>query len=68
MGLSDVLRVRAPLILLSVVLGCADVTYREGSGLAHTRYATVENFGDEHIAAEQIDDLLEEVVEILNVR
>ena len=67
MGLSDVLRVLAPLVLLPAVLGCADVGYRERSTLAHTRYATVENFGDEHIAAEQIDDLLEEVAEILNV-
>ena len=49
------------------MLGCADVSYRERSTLAHTRYATVENFGDEYIAGEQIDDLLEEVADILNV-
>ena len=67
MGLSDVRRVLAPLVLLPVMLGCAEVGYREQSTLAHTRYATVENFGDEYIAAEQIDDLLEEVAEILNV-
>jgi hypothetical protein len=66
-GLSDVLRIFAPLVLLPVVLGCADVSYRERSTLAHTHYATVENFGDEQIAPEQIDDLLEEVAEILNV-
>ena len=49
------------------MLGCADVGYRDRSTLAHTRYAAVENFGDEYIAAEQIDDLLEEVADILNV-
>jgi hypothetical protein len=57
----------APLGLLPVVLGCADVNYRERSALSHSRFATVENFGDENISAEQIDDLLEEVAEILNV-
>ena len=60
LGRSPVL---APLVLLPVVLGCADVSYRERSTLTHTRYATVENFGDEHIAAEQVDDLLEEVAD-----
>jgi hypothetical protein len=50
-----------------VVLGCAETSYRERSTLAQTRYATVENFGDEQISAEQIDDLLEEVAGILNV-
>lgn len=68
MGLPRVVRVLAPLLLLPVMLGCADVSYRERSSLAHTRYAAVENFGDEYIAAEQIDDLLEEVADILTVR
>jgi hypothetical protein len=68
MGFSDVFRVLAPLVLLPVVLlGCADLGYRERSTLAHTRFATIENFGDEQISAEQIDGLLEEVAEILNV-
>jgi hypothetical protein len=67
MGLSAVTRIIAPLALLPVVLGCADVSYQERSMLSHTRYATVENFGDEQIAAEQIDSLLEEVAEILDV-
>jgi hypothetical protein len=68
MGLSTALRILGPLFLLPMVLGCADVSYRDRSTLAHTRYATVENFGGEYIAAEQIDDLLEEVAEILNVK
>ena len=67
MGLPSVVRVFAPLLLLPVMLGCADVSYRERSTLAHTRYAAVENFGDEFIAAERIDDPLEEVADILNV-
>jgi len=67
MSLSDALRILAPLVLVPAVLGCADVSYRDRSTLTHTRYATVENFGDQQIAAEQVDDLLEEVAEILNV-
>ena len=67
MGLSDVLRALAPLVLLPAVVGCADVGYRDRSTLVHARYATVENFRDEQITAEQVDGLLEEVAEILNV-
>lgn len=67
LGLSDALRILAPLVLLPVVLGCAGVSYRERSTLAQTRYATVEDFGNEQITAEQIDGLLEEVAELLNV-
>jgi hypothetical protein len=44
------------------------VGYREQSTLTHARYATVENFGDEEINAEQVDGLLEEVAEILDVK
>ena len=67
MGLSDVFRALAPLVLLPVVVGCADVGYRDRSALDHGRYTTVENFRDEQITAEQVDGLLEEVAEILNV-
>jgi hypothetical protein len=66
-SLSRAWRIVAPLVLLPVVLGCADVAYRERSSLTHTRYATVENFGEEQITAEQVDTLLEEVAEILDV-
>jgi hypothetical protein len=67
LGLSNALRILAPLALFPMVVGCAEVSYRDRSTLSHTRYATVENFGDEQIAAEQIGDLLEEVAEILDV-
>jgi hypothetical protein len=67
MGLSRVRSIVAPLALLPVVLGCADVSYQERSALSHTRYAAVENFGDEQITAEQVDSLLEEVAAILDV-
>ena len=67
MRLSGRLRCLALLVLTLVVTGCAGVTYRERSTLVHTRYATVENFGDEEITAEQVDGLLEEVAEILQV-
>jgi hypothetical protein len=67
MGLSEALWILAPLGLFPVVMGCADVGYEDRSTLSHTRYATVENFGADRIEAEQIDDLLEEVAEILNV-
>jgi hypothetical protein len=50
MSLSGVGTVLAPLALLPVVLGGADVDYKERSALSHTRYATVENFGSEVIA------------------
>ena len=67
MGLSRVRSIVAPLALLPVVLGCADVTYQDRSALSHTRYAAVENFGDEQITGEQVDSLLEEVAAILDV-
>ena len=67
MGLSGALRILAPLGLFPVVMGCADLSYEDRSTLSHSRYATVQTFGDERIAAEQIDDLLEEVAGILNV-
>jgi hypothetical protein len=54
-------------IVLPVAAGCAGVGYREHSTLSHTRYATIENFGDEEITAEQVDGLLEEVAAILDV-
>jgi hypothetical protein len=50
-----------------LVVGCAGVTYRDRSSLVYTRYATVENFGDAPITAEQVDGLLEEVAGILDV-
>lgn len=67
MGLSQVLRVLAPLALLPLIVGCAGVTYRDHATASQTRYASVENFGDEVITAEQIDGLLEEVADILKV-
>jgi hypothetical protein len=65
--LSDRFRCLALCVLTLLVTGCAGVAYRERSTLVHTRYATVENFGEEEITAEQIDGLLEEVAEILQV-
>jgi hypothetical protein len=67
MGLSQVLRVIAPLVLLPLIVGCAGVSYRDRATVFQSRYATVENFGDEEITAEQVDGLLEEVAEILSV-
>jgi hypothetical protein len=67
MGLSGTLRTVVTLAFLPVIVGCAGVEYRERSTLIHTRYATVENFGDGEITAEQIDGLLEEVAAILQV-
>ena len=67
MGLSDALRILAPLGLFPVVMGCADVSYEARSTLSQSRYATIENFGNERIEVEQIDDLLEEVAGILDV-
>jgi hypothetical protein len=67
MGLSGVFRALALPVLLPVIAGCAEMSYRERSTLGHTRYATVENFGDEQITAEQVDGLLEEVAEILDI-
>jgi hypothetical protein len=67
MGLSQVLRVLTPLVLLPLIASCAGVTYREQATVFQSRHATVENFGDEEITAEQVDGLLEEVAEILGV-
>ncbi|HEY7141526.1 MAG TPA: hypothetical protein VIE44_15595 [Methylomirabilota bacterium] len=67
MSLSGAVRILAPFALLPLVLGCADVGYRERSTLTHTRYATIENFSDEPIAEESVDELLEEVADILHV-
>ena len=67
MGLSRAWKIVAPLALLRVVLGGADVAYGERSALSHTRYAIVESFGEEQITAEQVDTLLEEIAEILDV-
>jgi hypothetical protein len=50
-----------------VIVGCAGVSYREHASVIHTRYATVENFSDEAITAEQVDGLVEEVADILKV-
>ena len=43
MSLSRAWKIVAPLALLPVVLGCADVAYQERSALSHTRYAMVED-------------------------
>jgi hypothetical protein len=66
-GLSGVLRVLAALAFLPLIAGCAGVGYREYSTITHTRYATIENFGDQEIAAELVDGLLEEVADLLEV-
>jgi hypothetical protein len=71
MHLRGTFRILASLALLAMVLpvvaGCAGVGYWDRSTLSQTRYATVENFGDEEITAEQVDGLLEEVAAILDV-
>src|SRR5262245_1585690 len=67
MRLSGRLGCLTVLALLPLVWGRAGVAYRERSTLVHTRYATVESFGDEPITPEQIDGLLEEVADILQV-
>ena len=69
MGLSKALRVLTPLVLLPVVLGCADgsLSYRDRSTVTRTWYATIENFCDEEITADQIDGLVEEVADVLHV-
>jgi hypothetical protein len=67
MRLAGVLRAIVPLMFLPVVVGCADVNYRERATLSHSRYAVIENFGDEDITAEQVDGLLEEVAQLLHV-
>jgi hypothetical protein len=69
LGLSSGFRVLALLALLPVVLGCADggLNYRERSTLTQTWHATIENFCDEEITADQVDGLLEEVADVLHV-
>ncbi len=68
MALWGTLRILASLgVVLPTVVGCAGVGYREQSTVTHTRYATIDNFGDEEITAAQVDGLLEEVAEILDV-
>jgi hypothetical protein len=70
LGLSNVFRALTPLVLLPVVLGCADggLNYRERSTLTQSWYATIENFCDEEITADQVDGLVEEVADILHVK
>jgi hypothetical protein len=69
LGLSKVFRALSPLALLPVVLGCADggLSYRDRSTLTQSWYATIENFCDEDITADQVDGLLEEVADVLHV-
>jgi hypothetical protein len=66
MRLSRILGLAALLGVLPLV-GCAGVSYRDQATTSQTRYANVENFGDEVITAEEIDGLLEEVADILKV-
>lgn len=66
-GLSRVLGAVALVALTAGLVGCAGVSYRDRATVTHTRYGTVENFGDEEITAEQVDGLLEEVADILHV-
>jgi hypothetical protein len=69
MALRGSLRILASIgVALPLVAGCAGISYRDRSTLSHTRYATIENFGDEEITAEQVDGLLEEVAGILDVK
>lgn len=49
------------------LIGCAGVEYRERSTLSHTRYATIESYGDVPVLSEQVDRLVEEVATLLNV-
>jgi hypothetical protein len=67
MRLSRILGVPLFLACLLVLASCAGISYRDRATVTQTRYATVENFGDEEIAAEQVDGLLEEVADILKV-
>ena len=64
---SKILGFVALLGVLPLIVGCAGVTYRDHATASQTRYANVENFSDEVIAAEQVDGLLEEVAAILKV-
>jgi hypothetical protein len=63
---SGIFGILAALAFLPLV-GCAGVEYRQESTVSYTRYATVENFGDITMTAEQVDGLIEEVAGLLNV-
>lgn len=67
MRLSGAFRIIASLAVLPLIAGCAGVAYRDRATVSQTRHATIENFSDEEITAEQVDGLLEEVAEILSV-
>jgi hypothetical protein len=67
MRLSQVLRVATFLASLPLLASCAGISYRDQASVSQTRYAAIENYGDEDITAEQVDGLLEEVAAILNV-
>src|SRR5262245_10017615 len=67
MRLSDGFRTLVPFLMLPLVVGCAEVSYRERSTVAHTRYAIVQDYGDEQVTAGRIDSLLEEVADLLDV-
>jgi hypothetical protein len=67
MRLSRILGVSILLSCLPLLVSCAGVSYRDQATATQTRYAMVENFGDEEITAEQVDGLLEEVATILKV-
>src|SRR5262245_44169298 len=67
MRLARTLGVSLFLACLPFLASCAGVSYRDQATATQTRYATVENFGDEEITAEQVDGLLEEVAAILEV-
>ena len=67
MGLGPVSRLLTAVAVL-LASGCVGVAYRERATVAETRYATLENFSDREIDAEQVDGLLEEVAGLLHLR
>ncbi len=67
MSLSRALRILAALVVAPLIVGCAGINYREQAEVSQTRYASLENFSDEAISAEQVDGLLEEVAGLLDV-
>jgi hypothetical protein len=67
MGLGPVSRLLTAVAVL-LASGCVGVAYRERATVAETRYATLENFSDREIDAEQVDGLLEEVAGVLHLR
>jgi hypothetical protein len=67
MRLSRILGVPLFLSCLALLASCAGINYRDQAAASQTRYAAIENFGDEEITAEQVDGLLEEVAAILRV-